>query len=201
MYGEGRNLRYIIGLAAVIVLLFLAIFLIVHHGNGKGKVPETKQALTSYADDSNVTVTEHIVGPITASEMHREIEIRVTNTGTTAEVSQGYDGNVINSLSYPMTNTSFKEFLSALDKVGFTLGSTDEKLQDDSGYCARGNRYIYTITQGGNTVERFWATNCGGTKTYKGKLGNTLALFQAQVPGYSELTADTNVSSGSSLSL
>lgn len=199
MYGEGRNWRYIIGFAAVIILLFVIIFMIVKGGGGdsKGKVPETQKALTSYSNNDDITVTAHTIGPITAPENHNEIEINVTNTQATINIINGYDDNIVNSRSYPLTTEAFSEFLSALDKAGFTNGNTDEKLKDDSGYCATGQRYIFSIRDGANEIQRFWTTSCGGTKTYKGNRSATLSLFQNQIPNYGDLTQDVRFSSSS----
>lgn len=189
MYGENRSWRYIIGFALVIVLLFFVILLIMHHTSAPktGEVPATQHALTSYADDDNVTVVEHVVGPINAADTHDEVEVRVTNSTTTLDVVKGYDGNVVGTRTYPMSNASFGEFLAALDKAGFTSGNTDSALKDDSGYCATGQRYIFEVRDGSRTVQRFWATSCGGTKTYKGNLEATTELFRAQIPDYDNL--------------
>lgn len=195
MYGEGRNYRYIIGFGAVIVLLFLVIFLILRGGGNESKVPESKRTLISYATDDNVTVTETIVGPITAAENHAEVQIRVTNTGSTIDMIKGYDGNVVNSRSYPLTTEGFREFLNALDKAGFTKGNTDKKLANDKGYCPTGQRYIFEIHEGAESIQRFWATSCRVAKTYRGNLGVTNALFRAQIPDYGQLTGDASFNS------
>ncbi|MDB5169925.1 MAG: exported protein of unknown function [Candidatus Saccharibacteria bacterium] len=192
MYGEGRNLRYIVGIGLVIVLLFVVIALIMRSG-GDSKVPETKRELISYVDDSNVTVTETIIGPITAAESHNEAQISITNQTATLDVSQGFDGNVVASSTYPVTTNAFGEFLSALSRAGFTEGNTDEGLKDDRGYCPTGQRYIFEIHDGSQTIQRFWATSCGGVKTYKGNLPLTLALFEAQIPSFGDLTDNTSL--------
>ena len=197
MYGEGKNWRYLIGFGAVIVLLFVAIFIIINSGgDGKGKVPETKKTLTSYTNNDDITVTSKTVGPITAAVNHHEVEINVTNTNATINIIDGYDGNVVNSRSYPLTTEAFGEFLSALDKAEFTKGNTDEALRDDSGYCATGQRYIFEIRDGANNIQRFWTTSCNGTKTFKGNRNATLQLFQNQITDYNDLTKSLNFRSG-----
>jgi len=193
MYGEDRNIRLFVGLGLVILLMFIVIFLIINHGSDKGKVAETKEPLTSYVDNSNVTITQTIVGPIRAAEKHFQGEISVTNTATTATRISGYDGNVTDSRSYAMTQAGFSEFLHALNTAGFTLGNTDEGLKNDEGFCPTGRRYIYTIREGANVVQRFWVTSCGGTRTYKGSLNLTITLFKAQVPDYSRLMSGTGL--------
>ena len=55
------------------------------------------------------------------------------------------------------------------------------------GLCPLGDRYVFEFKQDGKELERYWATNCGGTKTYSGNVSLTLALFQAQIPNYNDL--------------
>jgi hypothetical protein len=194
MYGRG-SLRYFIGFGLTIFLLIFAIILIVHHGGGKGKVPETQKVLTSYADDSGAAVKETLVGPINAQSQHDEVQITVTNSSTTFELDKGYDGNAVKTKVYPMDQTSFAEFLYALDRAGFTVGNTtDDKLKDDRGYCSTGTRYIFEALENGNDTERFWTSSCGSPKTFKGNTSLVLSLFQAQVPDYDSLTENTNFS-------
>ena len=193
MYGEGRNIRYFVGLGLLIVLLFVVIFLIISHGGDDNKVAETKRELTSYVDDSDVTITQTMISPITAAQTHNQLEISVTNSGTNADVSTGYDGNVTASRSYPMSNASFGEFLNSLERAGFTKGDTSEELKNDQGYCPTGFRYVYTIREGAKEVQRFWATGCGGTRSYKGNLNLTINLFRAQVPDYGDLVNNTSL--------
>jgi hypothetical protein len=191
MYGRGSSLRYFIGFALTIILLIFVIVLIVNHGSSKGKVPVTQKALTSYASDDNAAVRETIDGPINAEQNHNELQITVTNATTSFQLMQGYDGTVSKSQLYPMGTTSFDVFLSALDHAGFTKGDTTASLQDDRGFCPTGDRYIFEVMDNGNDVERFWTTSCGTPRTYKGNTALTLTLFQAQVPNYNDLTANT----------
>lgn len=193
MYGEGRNLRYLVGFGLVILLLFVVIFMIVRGGGDSAKVPETKRELISYAEETNVTLTQTIIGPVTAAQNHDEIEIIVSNSSSVINLIKGYEGQVVNSASYPMSTTSFREFLSALQKAKFTEGKTDKELQDDTGYCSTGLRYVYEMYQGARQLQRFWATSCDGPKTYLGNLPLTLNLFESQIPDYDELTDDANL--------
>lgn len=202
MYGESKNWRYLIGFGLVIILLFFIIFMIVRGGgSSEGKIPETKKELTSYADSSDAVVTSRLIGPITAAQDHYEVEINVSNSQATVDLISGYDGNVIDSRSYPLTTEAFREFLSALDKVGFTKGNTDEALRNDQGYCPTGQRYIFEMRDGANNIQRFWTTSCNGTKTYKGNRSATLNLFQKQIPDYNDFVNNSDLGSSGSFSL
>lgn len=192
MYGEGRQWRYLIGFGLIIVFLFIIIFMIARGGGGNNKVPETQRTLSSYANDNAATVTETIVGPIVADQEHSQVRISVTNQAATVEVLQGFNGTVVSSRSYNNNTASYREFLEALDRAGFTKGNTDKELANDQGFCPTGNRFIYTLTDGSTNVQRFWATSCGGTKTYRGSLGLTQTLFQRQIPDYSNIVNQAN---------
>lgn len=194
MYGERRNLRYFIGLGLVIVLLFVVIFMIIRGGGEEGKVPEAERELTSYADDSDAAVVFTTIGPVVAPQDHSEAQIVITNSDSSIDVMQGFDGNVINSQSYPMTTSAFGEFLHALDRAGYTEGNTAEDLKDDRGFCPTGSRYIFEVRDGSKTVQRFWATSCrNAPKTYRGNLNLTLELFRSQIPDYADITEDANI--------
>ena len=69
------------------------------------------------------------------------------------------------------------------------LATTARSSANEKGYCPLGNRYVFEIIEGGDAIQRYWATNCANRKTYKGNLSLTLMLFQAQVPDYNTLVA------------
>lgn len=185
-------LRYFAGFIATIVLIILLIFLI-FHGGGKAKVPTTSKTLDSYATtDAEVSMT--IDGPIVANQNHQAIKITVANDTATYDEIQGYQGDVIKQQSYPNNVDSYTNFLFALERAGFTEGSTDSTLKDERGYCPLGDRYIFQINQDGQQLERYWTTNCSGTpKSFKGNTNLTITLFQDQIPDYDNLSNNVNL--------
>lgn len=183
-----------IGAGLVIVLLFLVIFMIIRSGSDEPKVPETKRELTSYVNDSNVTITQTTIGPVVAPQNHDETQISITNTTATIEIIKGYEGNVVNSRSYPMSTEAFRSFLNALESVGFTRGDADASLTEGKNFCPTGTRYIFEINEGAKNIQRYWATSCGA-KSYKGEAGTTINLFQAQIPEYDDVVGDLNLDS------
>jgi hypothetical protein len=79
--------------------------------------------------------------------------------------------------------------LAALNLAGYMQGDTSPAHSDNRGYCATGNNYIFKITENGNTIQRFWATNCSGVpKTYLGSLAPTINLFEAQIPNFNDVS-------------
>lgn len=184
------SIRYFIGFLVTVGLIILLIVLLFHHGGSK--VPVTKTPLTSYANTDTV-VRETIDGPINAPQNHRQLQITVGRDNTTFEEIGGYDGNVIKTQTYGMTQNAYANFLFALNRAGYTQGNTDSALKDERGYCPEGRRYIFEVIQGGNDLERYWVTTCSGTpKTFNGKSSLIIDLFRAQVPDYTNLTSDLN---------
>jgi hypothetical protein len=184
-YGE-VIMRYFVAFIAMLGLLFLLLFLLLH-GGGKPKVPTTHKTLISYAmTDAQARLT--IDGPINADLNHRAIRIIVDQNQVSYEQIKGYQNTVINHQSFVNNQTAYVNFLAALQHAGFTVGVNDPALKDERGYCPTGDRYVFELKQDGHELERYWATSCGKPKTYKGALTPTLSLFQAQVPGYIRLS-------------
>jgi hypothetical protein len=179
-------MRYFITFIAMLGLLFLLLFLLLH-GGGKPKVSTTNKTLISYANtDAQAQLT--IDGPINADQIHTAVRITVDQNQVRYEQIKGYQNTIVNQQSFDSNQDAYANFLAALQHAGFTLGATTAVLKDERGYCPLGNRYIFELNQDGNQLERYWATSCGTPKTYNGVLTLTLDLFQAQVPGYSQLT-------------
>ncbi len=178
--------RYFIGFVATIGLIILLIVLL-FHGGGKPKVVITPKTLDSYAT-TDATVSMTIDGPINANQDHQQIRILVNNQDATFQHIQGYQGNVVNQQNFANNVDAYTNFLFALLRTGFTQGNNSKLLADERGRCPLGDRYIFELTEGGKTLQRYWATSCGGTQTYGGNLSTTITLFQNQIPNYSNLS-------------
>jgi hypothetical protein len=179
-------MRYFLGFLVAIGLIILIIFLI-FSGSGKPKTQVTPKTLDSYAN-TNAAVQLIIDGPINADQTHQEVQITVNNDAVVYEQIQGYQGSVVNEQSFANNQSAFAVLLHALDYAGFTNGNPSAALRDERGYCSLGDRYIFSLTQNGDDIERYWATSCQSTRTYLGNVNLTLSLFQAQVPNYNQLT-------------
>lgn len=187
-----HNMRYFIGFLVTVGLIITLIILLFNGGGGKHEVSNTQKTLTSYANtDAEVSMT--LAGPIVASSNYQQIQITVGRDNVTYQQYSGYDGQVVNTQIFANTENSYDAFLHALQHAGFTRGDSNPDLKDDVGYCSTGQRYIFKMNQDGDQLQRYWATSCGGTKTYLGALNLTLTLFQAQVPNYNELISTTNL--------
>jgi len=132
-----------------------------------------------------------IDGPITAEQTHREVKIDISQNQAILTVYQGYEQTVLRSQSYANNQSAFAVFLHALNVNGFTKGNPDPSMRDERGYCAAGDRYIFSLTNDGKDIQRYWTTSCNTGGTYNGNRPETIDLFQKQIPDYSKLT--TNV--------
>lgn len=183
-------MRYFIAFIATLGLLFLLLYLLLH-GGSKPKPPVAPQTLMSYANtDAQVKLT--IDGPINADQTHVAVRITVDQSEVVFEQIQGYQNNVINRQTFDSNEQAYVNFLAALQHVGFTQGDNTAAHKDERGYCPLGRRYIFELNQDGNELERYWSTSCGKPSTYQGSTALTLSLFEAQVPGYAQLTQKLN---------
>jgi hypothetical protein len=181
-------MRYLVGFLLAIGLLIILIIMLVSGGN-KGQVPQTAKTLDSYAA-TDAAASMVIDGPINAAGEHQIIRITVDRENVTYEELRGYDGSVTEMHKFSNSENAYDVFLHALRHAGFTQGDTSSKAGDEKGYCPLGERYIFQLVQGDESIERFWATSCGNPKTYHGNLGVTIALFKAQVPDYDKLSSN-----------
>lgn len=187
-------MRYIIGLFVTIALLVLLIVLIISGGNNKRQqVKQTAKELSSYSTtDAEVRLV--VGGPIKAIPTYQQVEITVGRDQVTYVQLTGYNGDVAVSKSYANTQNSYYNFLRALTTAGFTLGDTNPKLTNNTGLCPLGNRYNFQLFEGDKTLQNFWATSCGGARTYRGDVPVTIQLFQNQIPDLNELVQTLNIS-------
>lgn len=184
-------MRYIIGLLAIIVLIVFGIVIFTGDGNDE---PVTEQGivLNEYAD-TDASVTLVIDGPIIASEEHRTVRITVSRGQRLIEVLKGYDGQVIRSKTFNNTEASYESFLYALGNVGFTKS---RKPSQDSyrSVCPDSNRYVYEINENGENKQQLWSADCRRNYgSLAGEEDDIINLFEAQIPGYRELTQDVDL--------
>lgn len=195
---ENPYLRYFIGFLITIGLIILLVVLLFSGGGGKSgqnngnqpstsNKPKTVDDLAAFAS-TNAVVRLTTDGPIVADQDHQALRITVGQDNTTYEQVQGYEGTVVKQQSFVNNQNSYSNFLYALGRSGFLRGNDSKQLANEKGYCPTGNRYIFELIENGTDIQRYWATSCGNPKTYEGNLSLTLTLFQAQVPGYSDLT-------------
>ncbi len=182
--------KYIIGFFIVLGLIVLLVVLLL--GGSKSQPGRKAIYLPSYANKSNSSVSMTMDGPTISNQEHNYLTITVTQNNVTYDLYQGYGNNLIKSKIYNNTQSSYRALLYSLYYAGFDQGNNDPKLSNSTGYCAFGDVYTFTLSNNGNTVSKYWATNCSSTPaTYEGNLGSTISLFKKQVPDYYSLTSNT----------
>lgn len=179
-------MRYFLGFLITIGLLIFLIVLL-FNSNNKPKVPSTLRSLVSYSS-TDADVSFMLDGPTNADQIHERIVIVVNKNIVTYQQQQGYDGKIVKQLQFTNNENAFSAFLNALQGVGFTTGKTSKVPNEEQQYCSLGNRYVFSLNQGNDLLERYWATSCKGPQTYGGATLTTVTLFKAQVPEYTTLT-------------
>lgn len=184
-------MRYLIGLLVIIAVM---IFIIIRLLAGGGSEPQHLQNdLAAYATTSTV-VRMTIDNPIQAPETHREVQITVGRDTADFTLFRGYERDVMEHKTYPMSVTAFRAFLQALKFSGkYTEGNDDPSLKDETGYCALGNRYVFEIIdENGKVLQHYWDTTCG-VKTFRGDADTVEELFTTQIPDYDTLIGDVEL--------
>lgn len=185
-----RNIRSIIVALVGIGIVVLVIVLLVKAIFGGGSSTPAKQInLVSYAS-TGATAELYIDGPVRSDQEHHAVKISVSQNQAEIDIFQGYEGNVVQMQTFPNNSASYANFLQALNHLNFTKGDNDPAKQDERGFCAPENRFIYTFTNDGKKLFRYWTTSCGGG-TFGGNRQQVRQLFERQIPEkmFDQLTA------------
>lgn len=190
-------LRYFVGFFVTIILIIILIILLFGGGNKSDNQTsgttntDKPTSLQDLADtDSEVRMT--IAGNVRATQEYYEIQVTSNRNNNTAQIIQGYEGNVVDTQTFSNNQPGFETFLRALQLAGYMNGNDSEQLADDRGYCPLGQRYIFEIIESGKVIQRYWASSCGKPRTYLGNTSLTTQLFQRQIPDYNRFTQNVN---------
>lgn len=179
--------RYFAGFLAVIAFIILVFVLIfAFTGRPSDQTGSTKTTeLVDYAA-STKTVRLTIDGVVKADSDHRSYQVTVGQNRSTMNVIGGYQGEVLNSKSYDNNQSSYRNFLFALQRAGFDKGDSKAKVGEVTGACPLGYRYTMEIRDGDDQLQQYWTTSCNGGN-FKGNLNQVLTLFRWQIPDYDAL--------------
>ncbi len=178
-------MKYFLGFLAVVGLIVL-VFVLVLGGLGGGKKgAPNKPSEVILSDYTNTATIMRLTvdGPVNADQLHKAVRITVGRDQNVIELITGYQGTVAKKQSYNTNTQAYETFLRSLQKLNFTKGDSTPALADERGFCPSGERYIYEIMSGVDTVERYWGSTCG-QGTFKGIGPSVRALFRAQIPDY-----------------
>jgi len=184
-------MRYFLGFLIALGLLALVIILVVKgfsHNTTTGPQPKP---LSSYS--STYAVAGLLIsGPILADQDFNQIQINISQFSSQVNIIKGYQGTVVNTETIGNNQSSYSAFLSALQGIGFNLGVNNYKYKTPAGFCAFGESYTYTLTNGNDSIINYWTTSCGGQGNFKGIAGAVNQLFESQIPNFSTFTAGTS---------
>ncbi|HUD10458.1 MAG TPA: hypothetical protein VMR28_02175 [Candidatus Saccharimonadales bacterium] len=182
-------MRYFVSFLIAIGLIVLVFILILKSfGGGKSALQSQAKPLVDYSN-TNVVAEFDIQGPVVYDQSYQEIHINVDQQQTQINIQQGYQGEIVNTQAFPSNQNAYAVFLRSLDLLGFTEGNPDPADTDDRGFCPFGERYVYQLVNGSQTIQHYWATSCGGQGTFKGNVSSVNTLFEAQIPNYGQLTS------------
>lgn len=180
-------MRAVLGILIGLGLIVLVFVLILRSFAGGGKENQNQIDLVTYAN-TNAVAQLVLDAPVVADQNHHTVKITVSQNQTEIDIIQGYQGNVVTTRSYPNNTQAYAVFLQSLNRINFASGNSDPAQHDERGYCAEGNRYIYSFISGGRDLLRFWSTSCKGQGTFGGSPDQTRWLFEQQIPDFDELT-------------
>lgn len=201
-------MRYFVGFLISLGLIIVLVLTLFRGGNEQAQTQKTDQAQTQQQEEQQTEKPQNnnlskyaftnsetimiLAGPIVASDNYREVRVIVRPDNVTFQVVKGYDNQVIDQRSFANNQASYENFLNALQSVGFNQ-TTEQGLNGAAGSCPLRQRYIFILNENNTPARQFWSSNCVGVGNYKGRLNQTIDLFQAQVPNYNDLTEDVDL--------
>ncbi len=185
-------MRYFVGFLITIGLIIVLIVMLFGGGDDKATLPTSKKLVT-YAN-TNAEARMTIDGPVNADQIHRRIQITVSRDEVTYKHTTGYEGKVVKQTRYDNNSNAYAHFLRSLSIAGYSNGDPSENLKDERGHCPLSNRYIFEFTQGDKKIQRLWATDCKGPKSFLGNLNVTTQLFEAQIPDFDTVNREAELS-------
>jgi hypothetical protein len=190
MNNNGSKIAVILGVVVILALLLFGVYRVIRPLLfGKPAKPLNPQVnLLDYVD-RDTQVRFSIEGPVTANEIHNTIRIAVTKDNRILEGLNTYDATSTLSQTFPNNAGAFEDFIYALNNAGFIKRDPKATTADERGICPSGQRYIYELIEGGQTVTRLWSSTCGGGN-FAGQSDTIRTLFQNQIPQYNKLTAN-----------
>jgi hypothetical protein len=184
-------------LAFIAIVIFIVVLLVRGGGTPDQHTPAgtTLLPLPEYAG-TTAEVSQTIQGIVNGDEMHRSIRVTISSDSRQLEIIEGYSGDVISRKTFYNTEEAYAVFLRAINGAGFLAKLPKSKFPaDERGQCPLGQRYIFTLNQDDEDLSRTWASTCGRAVGTSGANTSTLlTLFRNQIPNYSSLTSDVNLS-------
>ena len=189
-------LKGILGFVAFIVLVIFIVVIVARGGDNNSSTNAPVPQLSAAAS-SDATFVYMEDGPIVAEEDHFRITISVSRWNRTINVYQGYENNVVSTASFGNNEAAFSDFLSAIDRAGYT-SKRATRYDSEAGLCALNSRFRFESDQFGEDFSR-WTTLCREKGNFGGNFSNTRTLYRDQIPEYSDFISNTRRSTGLSI--
>lgn len=153
-------------------------------------VDEGKTALLSTDVSRSVRLT--VRGPIVADEKFRSYQIMISPDTRKMVVYEGYLGKELNSKTLGNNAQAYKEFVHALDKRNMMSGKVLSESQNDlTGVCAGKKIYELETLVNGETVKKYWTSDCEGAKgSSLANVPDVITMFMNQIPGGKKMASD-----------
>lgn len=186
--------RFIIVLIAVglLVLLVAGVANLLRNSFGSDDAeatPDTALVLTDYDTDTS-RLRLIYDGRVIANEERRSLRITITSDERLFELLEGYDGVPVKRKSYPNTSAAYQNLVRAANFEGFATARDSNLGDDERGICPEGQRTVTELFDDGEVISRLWAASCNRKLgTLGGDARALVKLFQAQIPGYRDLTS------------
>lgn len=187
-------MKYGLAVVAFIVVAFLAIVFVINRDPSPTTInqPRGPVRLVEY-ENKDAEVSWTVKGEVTAEEERNAIRIVVTPTERRLEILDGYVERIERTETYSNTEEAYQAFLQALHRAGFT-NSRKSPITDYRGVCPFGNRYVYDLSEDGESVLNLWSTSCrDGEGTFDGKPSTVRRLFQMQIIDYNDQVRDIDI--------
>lgn len=188
-------IKAILGFVAFIVLIVFIVVMIARSNDNRPSVSASPQLSTAASSDAEFSYTES--GPIVAEENHFRINITVNKWSRTIRVYRGYQNNVVASSSFNNNEAAFADFLSALERSGYTTKRAT-RYDSEAGLCPLNRRFVFESDQFGEDF-RSWTTNCQEKGNFGGRLSTNSTLFEDQIPDYNTFISNTHRDTGLNL--
>lgn len=184
-------LRYFVAFGLIVLILIAGITFFTRGGDETAETKPAAVELADYADQPS-SVRLIIGGKITADENYRAARITITPSARTIEILKGYQQVPERNQTYANNQAAYKALLDSLAKAGFTKlnGDADE---NENGQCPLGKRYVYELTNKGESVIRSWSTSCGRSGSLAGDGTLIRQLLTLQIPDYKRLVKNSGL--------
>ncbi len=188
-------MKAILGFLGFVIFIIFIVVLIARTNNRRPDLAPTPQLTEAASSDADFSF--NTFGPIVAEEKHYRIVINIDRNSRSVEVYQGYNNLRVASRNLSNSEAAFSDFLSALDRSGYT-DIQRTRYDTEAGICPTRNRYTFVSNQFGEDFSR-WTSDCNEKGNFGGNFDIVSSLFEAQIPDYSKFISETRSATGLAL--